>query len=749
MSKAYEKAIIKGKKAIKVKDLETAFREQDQEMLGQLANDIVKTFDAELMSSIPEVMFDTLIDAGERASRTAKMEGDYRTAQLVMSFDKTNPAASAWAKKESAELIIGVGVGTKRAIKEIMHQAFEQGLPPRTAARLVRAKIGLSEGQADAVMKVRKELASASDELVMMGKMRVRVPSGGLSVSRVEELTDRYSTRALNYRARTIARTETIAASNEGQRQLWEQATDQGLLTGNELREWIVTPDDRLCEICESMEGALAGITDKFETDLGELMGPPLHPNCRCAVGLTDKTDKEVKEQLEIQKGAALDPEGRFRSIPGSFEPEKVPELFGSGLGNPIMDSEDLARKTLDGFSEKIANLNASKWDVNLPYTKRLDPATIYGRWRIASVDTALNSMVESNGIMVKMGARGGKKYILEFDFLKERTVARASGRTVKVNLNSKVWVSRGTQKVAANEAMTTNWFSTGGVSQTLVHETGHLLHYGGFKKNIFGNLINKSPSWEEIINSSAGKSRSLNVSSMKSTARKVGRYAESNPNEFVAETFSGLVHGVKYNDEIMDMYKLLGGPKIKGAKISKKTAVPKAKFTQKEINVGIEEYVTEIGVNPALRKDLIDYYDKARSSRSTLKIQEIIDRLDEAFEGLSPSSGGYTLHRGIPTDFFPKNVKVGSIIEDKGFISTSASKEYAREFIEESFGKGQGTYLRIITTEGSKTLNVNKFLGTEHTMAYQKEVILPRGSKLIITRIEGDTVWTTLMKVR
>jgi hypothetical protein len=48
-------------------------------------------------------------------------------------------------------------------------------------------------------------------------------------------------------RAELIARTETMRASNEGQQEAWDQAVEEGLLTGNEQQEWIVTPDDRLC----------------------------------------------------------------------------------------------------------------------------------------------------------------------------------------------------------------------------------------------------------------------------------------------------------------------------------------------------------------------------------------------------------------------------------------------------------------------------------------------------------------------
>ena len=49
-------------------------------------------------------------------------------------------------------------------------------------------------------------------------------------------------------------------------------------------------------------------------------------------------------------------------------------------------------------------------------------------------------------------------------------------------------------------------------------------------------------------------------------TASKVSEYATSQEIEFVAETFTGLVYGKKYDDDVMGLYKDLGGPEV-GAK--------------------------------------------------------------------------------------------------------------------------------------------------------------------------------------
>ena len=161
-----------------------------------------------------------------RASKSPKNVIEFR-------FDRTNPSAVAWAKNHAGELIKGISKTTRDDVREVITRAFVEGIPPRSAASLLLDAVG------DA-------------------------------------------TRAL-----TIARTETMRASNEGQEQLWKQATDVGLLTGREERMWIVTPDDRLCPICEGLEDRTSPLNGMFTSNSGASYDvPPAHPNCRCVMGL-------------------------------------------------------------------------------------------------------------------------------------------------------------------------------------------------------------------------------------------------------------------------------------------------------------------------------------------------------------------------------------------------------------------------------------------------------------------------------
>jgi hypothetical protein len=49
-----------------------------------------------------------------------------------------------------------------------------------------------------------------------------------------------------------------------------------------------------------------------------------------------------------------------------------------------------------------------------------------------------------------------------------------------------------------------------------------------------------------------------------KSIAGKVGRYAQTDPLEFVAETFTGHIHGKKFDADVYELYKKYGGPELK-----------------------------------------------------------------------------------------------------------------------------------------------------------------------------------------
>lgn len=92
-------------------------------------------------------------------------------------------------------------------------------------------------------------------------------------------------------RAERIARTETIAASNEAALEAYRQSPI------TIAKEWHAEPS--ACEFCGAMNGKIVGLEEAFVPLGGSVEGtdegtyqvnyqtvthPPLHPNCRCAI---------------------------------------------------------------------------------------------------------------------------------------------------------------------------------------------------------------------------------------------------------------------------------------------------------------------------------------------------------------------------------------------------------------------------------------------------------------------------------
>lgn len=226
----------------------------------------------------PETWGTTLTPAAQLIPQAFRQAGQVAASLLTsqmgidISFNLTNPRAVQWARTNSSRLITEVGESVKEAVRGVIGRGFTEGIPPRESARLIRDIVGLTDRQAMAVVNYRFDLLEA-----------------GRSADDVARLAERYGKQLLNGRALNISRTETIASSTNGQQELWRQAVDKGLLDPEKTqRVWLTTPDDRLCPICEPMDGQSVGLEEPFVSDEGDsVMMPPLHPQCRCAVGLS------------------------------------------------------------------------------------------------------------------------------------------------------------------------------------------------------------------------------------------------------------------------------------------------------------------------------------------------------------------------------------------------------------------------------------------------------------------------------
>ena len=191
-----------------------------------------------------------------------------------LSFEVLNPKAAAWAATQSATLVKEITADQVEALRRIVTRGYLAGEHPSVVAREVRDAVGLHSRYVRAVANYRRALEAR-----------------GVRADRVERQAARYARKLLNLRARTIARTELMQAANVGQRLAWEEAASQGLLrTETLVREWLASNDDRIDGTCLDLSGMIVAFAAEFP--LGD---PPVHPACRCSVGLREATTEELR----------------------------------------------------------------------------------------------------------------------------------------------------------------------------------------------------------------------------------------------------------------------------------------------------------------------------------------------------------------------------------------------------------------------------------------------------------------------
>lgn len=178
---------------------------------------------------------------------------------IRLAFDRANPRATAWLESQSAKLISQMDHEAKMAIRSMLVRGAVERIPTRVTAKLIRASIGLTERQANAVMNRHLKLLANG------------IPSK-LATARAEK----YASQLLTRRANLIAYQETMNAAAEGQRELWRQA---GL--PDTVRKRLVQWDP--CPVCSPMADEVVGVNESFSGGL-----PPFHVRCRCVEGLVN-----------------------------------------------------------------------------------------------------------------------------------------------------------------------------------------------------------------------------------------------------------------------------------------------------------------------------------------------------------------------------------------------------------------------------------------------------------------------------
>jgi hypothetical protein len=235
---------------------------------------------------------------------------------------ETNPRLFEPLRQEALRRVRRLTDETLQAIRDELDAGLAAGENPLAIARRIRdlEGFGLTARQRQAVVNYRRELTSGRVGAAAARDLHDRRLSlTNLTPEKVDRLVARYRERMLAYRARTIARTETMWASNRGNQLVWEALVERGALQAEVRRFWVVAPETATSAAVRPTSGGpcprcLAtaalnpdgrGMQEPFLTESGELLdAPPLHPNCRCLVFHQPRffTLAEMGAQAKVQK---------------------------------------------------------------------------------------------------------------------------------------------------------------------------------------------------------------------------------------------------------------------------------------------------------------------------------------------------------------------------------------------------------------------------------------------------------------
>lgn len=240
-----------------------------------------------------------------------------RPGRVWAGFDVDRPEARRWAETWAAATLRDLAEETRRAIRDQIVWALREGIAPVTLAhRLV--ELGLVQ--------------LGGRQAIALQKLHAKLTAAGWSLERADDHVRKRTLALARRRAKLLARDEIGRALAFGQRAAWQAAVQQGLLQSADVeREWLITPDERLCPRCRPQAGLRAKLIGEYQLkgpDSGRAIpGPPLHRLCRCSERLV---------ATSAVSGPGVLPGGPVPPVPAAPSPAASPATVDATIARAL-----------------------------------------------------------------------------------------------------------------------------------------------------------------------------------------------------------------------------------------------------------------------------------------------------------------------------------------------------------------------------------------------------------------------------
>lgn len=237
---------------------------------GEISSDILEQWRQDYSRMIND-RFGPRYDAIARAANSSLSAGIAQVAGTGVRYAETAVRMNVWIRQHGARLAVALTDEQRTAVQTVLrHFIVNEPIGARELGRYLRPVVGMTPRQAQAVVNLRERLVAEG-------------LSGDTLINRVEA----YSGYLQRVRAERIARTEAAFAHNQADIETMRSALDSGVITGTPIKALLPAEDERTCWHCAPLADIWIGLEETFPgaTDAHpNVIMPPLHPNCRCAV---------------------------------------------------------------------------------------------------------------------------------------------------------------------------------------------------------------------------------------------------------------------------------------------------------------------------------------------------------------------------------------------------------------------------------------------------------------------------------
>lgn len=245
-----------------------------------------------LLSVLPGLLLAALVDGATSAFRATSSSHAVKSTD----FDPIGTRAVEWSTSRAKDLIAETGELNREAIRGLISDSLSKGETLAELSSRVNESIGLRPDQLESVNNLYANLSNAKPgDVISAGELRIEIPDSGPTEAFMSQNAGEYVSLLRSQRADLIARTESSRALQEGKRELWMQAQDQGHLPDDQLRTWIANTDRH-----EELDGQEVGLDEDFDPPIE----PGEEPNCLCDQELVEMKEATTDEISANKKNA-------------------------------------------------------------------------------------------------------------------------------------------------------------------------------------------------------------------------------------------------------------------------------------------------------------------------------------------------------------------------------------------------------------------------------------------------------------